>query len=392
MLAGVGQVLGDDMPSLLNVALGRNSDGHLEVVATSTLGSAATVWHAWEQLGTWTGWQPLGLPGGHEPDSDRPVAVSVMPRFTDGRLEAFVATERYQTVWHRWQTHPGTGPWSRWNNLADFDGPIEAGPSAIGLSDGRFAAFVVADGKVWHSSQSQADDEQWPPWSAFGKPNGAAVSAVSAAPRAGEFAELFALARSSTASPSAVVDANDLWHRWQTGPQTWSAWQRLGHPGQTAGPAVVAVNGDGLLEVFTIDGTTGQMWHRRQQAPDDHQGFSGWALVGDQPPPLAAAAAELDGTGRLVLAAITFGSDVWTTTETAAGSGTYLPWAKLAEVPPAEQPGTTEGLLTSPALMRDSRGLMQLFVTDRRTRTLYQISASAADQWQPTTGTAWPRL
>ena len=379
------------MPNLLNVALGRNSDGHLEVLATSTLGSEATVWHAWEHLdGTWTAWQPLGLPGGHAPGPDRPVAVSVMPRVTDGRLEAFIATDRYQTVWHRWQTHSGTGPWSGWNSLAEFDGPIESGPSAIGLSDGRFAAFVVADGKVWHSSQSQADDEQWPPWSAFGKPNGAAVNAVSAAPRSREFAELFALAHSSTASPSAIVDANDLWHRWQTGPQTWSAWQLLGHPGQTAGPTVVAVNGDDLLEVFTIDGATGQMWHRRQQAPDDPQGFSDWVLVADHLPFVTKAAAELDSTGRLVLAGITFGSDVWTTTETAPGSGTYPQWTKLAEVPPAEQPGTTEGLLTSLALMRDSRGLMQLFVTDRRTQALYQISAAAADQWQPTTGTAWP--
>jgi hypothetical protein len=131
------------------------------------------VWHAWEHPdGTWTGWQPLGLPGGQAPGPDSPVAVSVMPRATDGRLDAFIATDRYQTVWHRWQIHSGTGPWSRWNSLAEFDGPIESGPSAIGLSDGRFAAFVVADGKVWHSSQTQADDEQWPPWSAFGKPNG----------------------------------------------------------------------------------------------------------------------------------------------------------------------------------------------------------------------------
>ena len=81
---------------------------------------------------------------------------------------------------------------------------------------------------------------------------------------------------------------------------------------------------------------------------------------------------------------------MWTTTETAPGSGTYPQWTKLADVPPAEQPGTTEGLLTSLALMRDSQGLMQLFVTDRRTHAVYQISAAAADQWQPTTGTAWP--
>ena len=100
--------------------------------------------------------------------------------------------------------------------------------------------------------------------------------------------------------------------------------------------------------------------------------------------------ARASATGLWVLVGITFGSDVWTTTETAPGSGMYARWTKLAEVPPAEQPGTTEGLLTSLALMRDSRGLMQLFVTDRRRHALYQISAAAADHWQPTTSRPWP--
>jgi hypothetical protein len=59
-------------------------------------------------------------------------------------------------------------------------------------------------------------------------------------------------------------------------------------------------------------------------------------------------------------------------------------------VPPIEHPGPDKGLLGSPALARDSRDLMQLFMTDRRTDALYQISAAAADHWQPATGTAWP--
>ena len=79
------------MPSLTNVALSRNSDGHLEVLAASTVaGSEPTLWHAQEDPdGQWSGWHPFGNPG-----HSRPTTVSVMPHVTDGRLEAFTATER----------------------------------------------------------------------------------------------------------------------------------------------------------------------------------------------------------------------------------------------------------------------------------------------------------
>src|SRR5215475_2906017 len=125
---------GNDMPSLMNVALGRNGDGYLEVLATSTVvGSEPTVWHAEEDLdGKWSSWRPFGKPG-----HSRLTAVSVMPHVTDGRLEAFTATERNPSVWHRWQTQSGTSDWSHWELMAEFVQGIEAGPLAIGLTDGR---------------------------------------------------------------------------------------------------------------------------------------------------------------------------------------------------------------------------------------------------------------
>jgi hypothetical protein len=375
------------MPRLENVALSKNTDGHLEVLATSTIdGSEATVWHAWENPdGSWTGWHPLGHPG-----QGRPTTVSVMPHITDGRLEAFVATERDQSVWHRWQTQPGTNSWSRWELLAELDGPIDAGPLVMLLADERFMAVVVAGGNVWHASQLTAGGENWPAWSEFGRPNGAPVLTVGAAQNTLESPQLFALAQSSTAAQPPIGWGGDLWHRWQTGSGAWSDWKPLGHPGHTAGAPVVAVNGDDRLEVFTIDGLTGRMWHRHQQAPDAPGAWSAWAPVADHGPGFRGAAAQLDSTGRLVIVAHTFASDVWTTTETASGSGTYAPWTKLAEVPPAEQPPDKGGLLTSPALVFDGRDLMQFFVVSRETKGLYQVTAAAADHWQPATGTAWP--
>jgi hypothetical protein len=378
---------GDDMPRLENVALASNIDGHLEILATSTIaGSEPTVWHAWEDAdGNWTGWHPLGRPG-----QGRPSAVSVMPHITDNRLEAFVATERDQSVWHRWQTRPGTNNWSHWEFLAALDGPIEAGPLVMWLTDNRFMAVVVAGGTVSHGSQLEAGGEDWSAWSDFDMPDGAPVHAVGAAQITLEKPQLFALAESSTASPPPTGVGGDLWHRWQTGPDTWSAWKPLGHPGHTAGPPIVAVNDDDRLEVFTIDGLSGRMWHRSQQDADVPGAFSAWAPVAGHGPGVCGAAVGHDSADRLVIVAHTFGSDVWTTTETAPGSGKYAPWAKLAEVPPIEHPGPDKGLLGSPALARDSRDLMQLFMTDRRTDALYQISAAAADHWQPATGTAWP--
>jgi hypothetical protein len=380
------------MPSLTSVALSRNSGGYLEVLATSTvIESEPTVWHAWEDPdGNWTGWRPFGKPG------HRPATVNVVPHVTDGRLEAFVATERDPSVWHRWQTQPGTSNWSQWEPMAAFDGGIQAGPLATGLTDGRLMAVVVNGGQVMHATQWNAADEAWPTWTPLGRPNGARVLDVAAAPRAREFAHLFARAHASTAHEPPTGEAADLWHRWQATPDTWSIWQPLDHPGRTAGPPVVAMNGDDRLEVFTIDPATGRMWHRSQRDTIDPDNFRDWAPVagggpgGDHGPGFHAAAAALDGTGRLVLIALTHGSDVWTTTETAPGSGKYVPWAKLAEVPPAEHPGAQEGLLASPALIRDSRGLMQLFVMDRRTKGLYQVSAAAVDHWEPAAGTAWP--
>jgi hypothetical protein len=60
-ICGMGQGLGNDMPSLMNVALGRNGDGYLEVLATSTVvGSEPTVWHAEENPdGRWSSWRQL---------------------------------------------------------------------------------------------------------------------------------------------------------------------------------------------------------------------------------------------------------------------------------------------------------------------------------------------
>src|SRR5690348_11647245 len=131
-------------------------------------------------------------------------------------------------------------------------------------------------------------DEAWPTWTPLGKPNGTQVLDVAAAPRAREFAHLFALAHASTTHEPPIGLAGDLWHHWQVTPDTWSIWQPLGHPGHAAGPPVVATNGDDRLEVFTIDGDTGRIWHRSQLNAIDPQALA----TGPQSPTMALGSAR----------------------------------------------------------------------------------------------------
>jgi hypothetical protein len=376
------------MPRLVSFALSKGSDGHLEILATSNVvDSQPTVWRSYEFAdGAYTGWEAFGRPG-----RGMPTQVSVTPHVTDGRLEAFVATERDKAVWHRWQTGPGISDWSQWEFMTQLDQSIQAGPLATGLTDGRLMAMVVPGSSVEHAIQWQAGDEDWPPWSSLGNPTARPIIGAAVAPRAREIPELFVAVETSGAAQAPTAAPADLWHRYQFSPDEWSPWQPLGHPAHTAGAPTVAVNHDDRLEVFSVDGVTGRLWHSRQSTVGDPRDWGAWATVADSGSSFTQVAAELDASGRLVVAAITFGSDVWTTRETAPGAGTFSQWAKLGDVPPAEQPGTTEGVLTSPALVCDRRGLMQCFVTDHRTGALYQFSAATADDWQPVSGAAWQR-
>jgi hypothetical protein len=117
------------MPDLMSFALGKGSDGHLEILATSTVvGTQPTVWRSYEVVdAAYTGWEPFGKPG-----RGMPTQVSVVPHATDGRLEAFVASERDKTVWHRWQTQPGIDHWSQWEFMTQLDKSVRAGPLAMG--------------------------------------------------------------------------------------------------------------------------------------------------------------------------------------------------------------------------------------------------------------------
>ena len=147
------------MPRLTRVALGKNEDGRLEVVATSRDdGSSDTVWHAWQKPtpgSEWTGWHQFGKPGFGKPGRgdllNRPTTIQ---HARDGRLEVFV-TGGDDAVWRRWQVAKNDG-WSEWSSLGKPDGlAATTDPAVTLLPDSRLAAFVTAGGAVWQTSQQK---------------------------------------------------------------------------------------------------------------------------------------------------------------------------------------------------------------------------------------------
>jgi hypothetical protein len=93
----------------------------------------------------------------------------------------------------------------------------------------------------------------------------------------------------------ALQNNNSVWHRWQTGPETWSGWYSL-LDGVSGRPTVIN-NADGRLEVFgiTTNGTVVHKW----QIPGSATGWSGTAALVGNASPTAGVAAARNPDGRL---------------------------------------------------------------------------------------------
>ena len=92
---------------------------------------------------TWSAWSSLGGTIASNP---------AIGRNSDGRLEVFVVSTDNQ-FWHRWQTSPGSSTWSAWSSLG---GTIAGSPAVTINSDGRLEVFVVgANGNaLYHKWQT----------------------------------------------------------------------------------------------------------------------------------------------------------------------------------------------------------------------------------------------
>ena len=151
------------------------------------------------------------------------------------------------------------------------------------------------------------------PWAQLG---GVPILRSVAAERNGNgLAELFGLDR-----------AGQIWHCWDTASNCPpGSWVQL--DGQLSTIAV-ARNDAGVLSVFGVN-AAGQLW-RRDAAPGTNNWFS-WSQM-DVPASVGTprwVAAETGADGRITLVAVNTAGQIWTRTQTAAGAGTYGPWAQL---------------------------------------------------------------
>jgi hypothetical protein len=296
--------------SLLNpIAVGRNSDGRLEVFVAGNDGS---VWHSWQQSpgneGSWTGWNFLcPLPANYLPSS---LAVGVNKSGPlDGTLELFTA-DPFQGVGHIFQD-PAIESWSGWINLGvPPRGPKGASIGAITVvrdSANQLNAFVMQDdfsfsngSNVWFINQI-GPGGGYSGWTPLWFNN--------STPCCGNFSDP-AVGVNANGTLEIFIGAFDgsVWHRWQwAGTQSWFPdWEPLGTPGPSPKtipipPPIPAVasNSDGRLEIFATD-VVGALWHNFQVA--DQGSWSGWNSLGIAPGTSGMSprtAVGVNGDGRL---------------------------------------------------------------------------------------------
>ena len=132
-----------------------------------------------------------------------------------GRLELFAATNDAH-VWHRvLQTATDPRSWSPWAALpATGPQPGATGLGVTGDATGRLVLIGTAGCQVWHTAQTAADAGTWTPWSKLAKVPGSPLAAE----------------------------------------------------GEKLGAPAVGFNPAGLMEIFVVDRTGGELYHLQATA------------------------------------------------------------------------------------------------------------------------------
>lgn len=211
----------------------------------------------------WSQWGSLG-------GNVRSVAAA---RNADGRLEIFtVGTDA--KVYSKWQTRPGSGPWSGWLGTQAHVSPFIAAETN---ADGRVEMFSVGtDGKVYNRWQWRRGGN-WSDWGSLGGD----VRSVAAARNADGRLEIFA-----------VGTDNAVYNKWQRRPGgDWSGWARIG--GHVSPFIATETNADGRIELFAV-GTNGVVYNKWQRRAGGS--WSDWESLGGN---VRSVAAARNADGRL---------------------------------------------------------------------------------------------
>jgi hypothetical protein len=347
------------MLGLGNIALAKNHDGRMELVAMLDRRpeqDSMSVVHRWQRAadGEWTPWEPLG-----EPDGGSGGYGPAVARNSDGRLEV-VANDMNGAAWHRWQRREGG--WSNWHSFDNPPVPNMVGnlPALVYNGDGRLELFTRAqDGAVWHRWQ-QRPSSGWSGWHSLEYPPGHPF--VGGEP---------AVARNKDWRLELFVEIGGVvWTRSQRADGGWSDWESLGAPeGQAAFNVAVVQNRARGVELFTSGNS--RMFLRRQRHSG---GWAEWVPLEGPEGNLATVGAHADG--RLVLFLVDFQGALWLREQ--RDEGDWGEWRSFDIPVPGELLGTSAF-----ALALNAKGQLELWFTIHETMDLYRLKQTTPN------GTVW---
>ncbi|GAA3578465.1 hypothetical protein GCM10022419_069910 [Nonomuraea rosea] len=282
--------------------------------------------------------------------------------FADGFDAGFVATESPQVIRRGAWWYLFIGPRAGYNGtdvyrsrdplnfrIEDFAGRINAHATEV-VQDDATGWWVTQSG-WWHNGLSVAP-LIWGPGDYLRTP--AANPAI--ARNASGLLEMWVVAG----------DRSGLYHRRQTGPDAWTAWERFGEA--LRGVPTVGQNADGRLEVFAVTPDGGAMTHRYQLSPNGP--WSAWEPFGG--PAAGAPTVARAADGRLEVFAVGPNGGNIAHRYQLAPNGAWSEWN-----------GTFGGPAGSvPAVGQNADGRLELFA-------LAPDGAGIAHRWQVTPNGAW---
>ncbi len=232
----------------------RNKDGRMEVFA---VGTDTQLYHKWEDsTGSWSNWTSLGGSWPGQPS----VGMNA-----DGHLEVFIVGGQGQsgaTLFHAWQTSPGSSSWTGWVALA---GTWPTGNPAVSrnLAGGLEVFMRGQDTNLYHAWQSTP---------------GNSSSYIGWQPMGGYWNSDPVVANNADGSLQVFMigENRELYYNQESPQGAWSGWVSLG--GSWPGQLAVTLNNQRELEVFVV-GDQGPneayLFHMWQTSPGSSTWLSG---------------------------------------------------------------------------------------------------------------------
>ncbi len=346
---------------LTDFAVGRNSDGRLEVFGrwssdnsvrrSSQTAAGATTFNPWDN----------GLAG-------QMLSSAAVASNLDGRQQLMVRGTS-NDVWTVAQNANGT--WGVWTKLAQINGSATAlkassEPALVRNNDGRLQAFIRGTDQQLYTAAQGAANGAFGAWIALG---GTCTTAPAAGVNQNGVVQVFVRGTDDRFYAKAQTAA---------GANTWSNWIALNNTGQLGSKPAVARNSDGTLEVFArgLEETGPATYRIRQTAANAVGSWGAWTSMGDTASSAPAVVTNADGRIQVFIRSNT---GELKSAQQSTPSGGYPAFVGLG------------GTCTSaPVAALNSNGRVQVFVRglDRKLYSKMQGSAGGAipDVWYPLEG------